>query len=85
MMKSLSWPTSVVICAARFPLVSLGDTQTETDSMPSKYGASIAPPLKKFAEITVPLMLSMTSGLPLVGGTVVPVTSCSQAAGMAMA
>ena len=45
----------------------------------------MAPPLKKLAVITVPLISSITTGLPLVGGTVVPTTSnwqldCAKAA-----
>ena len=45
----------------------------------------MAPPLKKLAVITVLLISSITTGLPLVGGTVVPTISnwqldCAKAA-----
>ena len=67
---SSSNPTSVVITAVLFPL-----THTETNSIPSKKGGSIAPLSKKFAEITVPVTGLITTGVPLVFGVVVPIVS----------
>ena len=68
---------SVVISAFLLPVVSNGETHTDTLSNPSKKGGSIAPLLKKFAEITVPVFVLIVSGDPLLGGTAVPVTTNS--------
>ena len=57
------------------PLSSGGLIQTDTVSNPSKYGGSIAPLSKKFAEITVPVILLMTIGVPLEFGSLVPMAS----------
>ena len=65
----------MVTIALLFPFRSGASTQTETNSLPSRKGGSIAPLSKKFAEIKVPVKGLITIGVPLVFGTVVPVVS----------